>query len=53
MKKPTKHFYTTIVNVDEVIAGLDVLDLSNAEKKELPDLAHLNLHTSLIDDVLS
>ena len=53
MKKPTKHFYTTIVNVDEVIAGLDVLDLSNAEKKELTDLAHLNLHTAIIDAVLS
>src|SRR3990167_7193576 len=53
MKKPTKHFYTTIVNVEEVVNDLDLLNLTKDEKKELAGLAHLNLHTAIVDAVLS
>ncbi len=48
-----KHFYSSVVDVNEVIVDLDALVLTRNEKKELVELAHLNLHTAIVDAVLS
>ena len=53
MKKTKDHFYSRVIGVDEVIVDLDNLNLTSTEKKELSDLAHLNLHTVIVDAVLS
>lgn len=53
MKKVSEHFYSSVVDINEVIVELDGLDLNRSEKKELAELAHLNLHTAIIDAVLS
>lgn len=41
------------MSVDEIIVDLDGLDLRSHEKKELAKLAHMNLHTAIVDAVLS
>jgi hypothetical protein len=51
--KKTKHFYGDIVSVDEIIVDLDAMDLTGDQKKELVQLAHMNLHTAIVDAVLS
>lgn len=53
MTKKAGHFYSNIVSVEEVVSDLDLLNLTRGEKKELADLAHLNLHTAIVDAVLS
>lgn len=53
MKKTKNHFYSSVVDINEVIVELDGLDLNRSEKKELAELAHLNLHTAIVDAVLS
>ena len=53
MKKTKNHFYSSVVDINEVIVELDALDLNRSEKKKLAELAHLNLHTAIVDAVLS
>lgn len=48
-----KHFYHHLIVIDTIHIGLDGLDLSPEEKKELVDLAENNIHHKVLDTVLS
>ena len=48
-----KHFYSHLVNIDSLVSDLDTLDLTEKQKKELLEIAHLHMHQTIIDEVLS
>ena len=48
-----KYFYTDLVEMDTLIAELDILEISATEKRELEKLAHDNLHHAILDAILS
>ncbi len=51
--KTIKHFYSPLIDFDELVEDIENLDLSQKEKAELAELAHLNLHSTILDAVLS
>lgn len=53
MKKGQKHFYSELVNLDDLFAELDMLNLADSEKNDLADIARINLHQAIIDKILS
>lgn len=50
MKKP---FYHHLIIIDQIHIGLDALELSPEEKKELVELAENNIDHKVMDTVLS
>lgn len=53
MKRRQKYFYSHLVDLEPLFLELETLTLTKPEKKELADLAHMNLHQTVIDAVLS
>lgn len=53
MKNRPKHFYSHLVSFDDLAGELEILEISDKEKEELMDIAHINLHQVIIDVVLS
>lgn len=53
MSKRQKHFYSELVNFDDLFAELDLLDVTDSEKNDLADIARINLHQAIIDRILS
>lgn len=53
MKNRVKHFYSHLISIDDLEGELSVLEVSEKEKEELMDIAHINLHQAIIDVVLS
>lgn len=49
----SNHFYRQIVNIDVIDEQINLLDLDEGEKRELKDLARLNLHHAIIDAILN
>jgi hypothetical protein len=49
----SKHFYSNLVTLDDLMSELDLLSVSGKEKTDLADIAHVNLHQAIIDTVLS
>lgn len=52
MKQP-KYFYSHLVDLSELESEIGTLDISPREKSELMDLAHVNLHQTVLDAILS
>lgn len=52
MKRP-KYFYSHLVGLDDLFAELELTETSQREKEDLMDLVHINLHTAIIDTILS
>ncbi len=48
-----KHFYSTIVNFQEIVSEISTLDATDVEKKDLEELAHEHLHQTILDAILS
>lgn len=48
-----KHFYSHLIDLDPLIADLDLLDITPGEKKELEELAHVHMHQAIMDSILS
>ncbi|MCR4324454.1 MAG: hypothetical protein NUV69_02080 [Candidatus Curtissbacteria bacterium] len=48
-----KYFYSHLINLDTLISDLDSLDLKSEEKKELLDIAHMHVHQTIMDSILS
>lgn len=48
-----KHFYSHLVSIESVKIELDSLDLSSHEKAHLIHLAHSNIHSIIVEAVLS
>lgn len=53
MKKLKKYFWSDLANVDSIEVELQSLTLSNKEKEELLELAHVHLHQTIVDAILS
>ena len=53
MKKLQKHFYSNLVDMDTLESDLDFLTLSKGEKDELLELAHVHVHQTVMDAILS
>lgn len=51
--KAKKFFYSHLAEVDSIFAELGGLRLTKAQKEELFDLAHANLHQIVMDIILS
>ena len=51
MKK--RHFYSHIIETSSVSLALGDMDLTPAERKELINLVEINLHTTIVNLVLS
>lgn len=48
-----KYFYSHLVNIDSLVSDLDQLDLTSSQKKELLEIAHVHMHQTIIDEILS
>ncbi len=48
-----KYFYSHLVELDWLLSELDSLDLTKEEKRELVDLAHTQVHQTVMDTILS
>lgn len=48
-----KYFYSHLVNIDSLVSDLDQLDLTGVQKKELLEIAHVHMHQTIIDEILS
>lgn len=48
-----KHFYSHIITVESLFVELDSLKMTKEEKEELTQLAHANLHHTIMDTILS
>lgn len=48
-----KYFYSHLVDIEILETELEDLELSDEEKQELLDLAHKNIHSEVLDVVLS
>jgi hypothetical protein len=46
-------FYTHLVDIEEILVDLDSLNLSDKEKKHLTELVDANLHSTILDAILS
>lgn len=51
--KKQKHFYSHIVSVESVHIEMSYLDMSDAEKKHLGEIAESTMHHTILDTVLS
>lgn len=49
----TKFFYSHLVNIESLEEDLGTLKVTDGEKTELMDLAHIHIHQAVIDTVLS
>lgn len=48
-----KHFYSHLVEIDSLVIELDKLELKQDERDHLVELAHSNIHHSVLDVILS
>jgi len=48
-----KHFYNHLVTLEDLFSELSLLDVTEREKEDLADIAHINLHQVIIDRILS
>jgi Mg/Co/Ni transporter MgtE len=48
-----KQFYSHLIAIEFLEIQLDTLKLSPAERQELLELAHQNIHNVIIDEILS
>lgn len=53
MKNTNRYFYSHLVDVDSLLPDLASLTLSDSEKKELLELAHIHVHQTVMDAILS
>lgn len=53
MKKTGRYFYSYLIDVDSLLFDLASLTLSESEKKELLELAHIHVHQAVMDAILS
>lgn len=51
--KPVNYFYSHLVDLEPLEKELSLLDLKPAQKKELLEIAHINLHATILDAILS
>ena len=51
--KSNKYFDSHLVDFESLDLDLDLLNLSRGEKKELLEIAHMRLHATILDAVLS
>lgn len=50
--KMMKHFYSTLIDINEIVAGLSAYELSEGERLELELLAYSTVHCVIIDAIL-
>jgi len=48
-----KYFYSHLVDLESLEEELSLLDLTKDEKKELVEIAHVTLHRTILDAILS
>ena len=48
-----KYFYSHLVDLESLEEELSLLDLTKDEKKELVEIAHVTLHGTILDAILS
>ena len=53
MKIKSKHFYSSLVDLDDLLADLNIIEATEREKEDLGDIARINLHQAIIDRILS
>jgi len=51
--RTNKYFYSHLVDLRSIEDELASLDLTKQEKKELLEIAHMNLHGTILDAILS
>lgn len=53
MKTRPKYFYSDLATFDDLYVDLGNLSISESERDELLDIAHIHLHEVIIDTILS
>jgi hypothetical protein len=53
MRTHKGHFYSHLINIEEVLIELDTLELSPDEKHHLGQLMDANLHHTVLDAILA
>jgi hypothetical protein len=48
-----KFFYSHLLVIDSLFSKLGDLDLTDEQKKELEDIAHVHIHQTIVDAILS
>lgn len=47
-----KYFYSHLVDINSIAGELEGLQITESEKEELLDIAHIHLHQTIIDAIL-